>query len=92
MTDNMNKNVYVSACDLKQKIKKNILYKRKKSEKDNFQEFVYRYIDWYDMYGMYYILKNRFVFYLCTYVFMFRCCYTYENICLKWGKFNCRRL
>lgn len=32
----MNKNVYVSACDLKQKIKKNILYKRKKSEKDNF--------------------------------------------------------
>lgn len=43
MTDNMNKNVYVSACDLKQKIKKSIFYKRKKkSEKDNFQEFVYR--------------------------------------------------
>lgn len=90
MTDNMNKNVYVSACDLKQKIKKNILYKRKKKvKKPIFRNLS---IDWYDMYVMYYILKNRFVFYLCTYVFMFRCCYTYENICLKWGKFNCRRL
>lgn len=89
MTDNMNKNVYVSACDLKQKIKKNILYKRKKVKKTIFRNLS---IDWYDMYGMYYILKNRFVFFVDMYAFMFRCCYTYENICLKWGKFNCRRL
>lgn len=65
MTDNMNKNVYVSACDLKQKIKKNILYKRKKIKKTIFRNLS---IDWYDMYDMYYILKNRFVFFVHMYL------------------------